>query len=73
MQNFEGAWVAQEFIPAGVLDFPTTLTIDNHGNIWVVEGQLGYFLDDDETTNATLPFGVHRFSPQMQGLVANQE
>ena len=73
LQNVEGEWVAQEFIPQGTLDFPTTLTVDNHGNMWVVEGQLGYFLDDDETTNATLPFGVYRFSPQMSGLVQAEE
>ena len=73
LQAVEGEWVAQELIPQGTLDFPTTLTIDHHGNIWVVEGQLGYFLDDDETTNATLPFGVYRFSPQMLGLVSTEE
>ena len=73
MQQVNGEWIAQNFIPPGVLDFPTTLVIDNHGNLWVVEGQLGYFLDDDDTTNATTPFNVVRFSPQMQGLIPQPE
>jgi sugar lactone lactonase YvrE len=73
LQYVEDEWVAQDFVPAGVLDFPTTLTIDNHGNLWVVEGQLGYLFDEDDSTNATEPFGIYRFSPQMSGLVPPEQ
>ena len=65
LEQVDGEWEITPFVPGGVLDFPTTLAIDNHGNLWIVEGQLGALLDDDEETNAELPFAVHRFSPHM--------
>jgi len=60
----EGAegWTVESVIDAGVVDSPTTLEIDNHGNVWVVASQFQYHFDEDEMTFGAAPFEVYRSS-----------
>jgi sugar lactone lactonase YvrE len=59
-------WESSVLVPAGRLEFPTTIAVDNHGNLWVVEGKLGQLFDMDDATNAAPPFKIHRFSPRTE-------
>ena len=64
MTEDETPWTLETIVAPGEVNVPTTLAGDNFGNLWVVEGQLGDLLDDDETTNGQTPFRVVRYATQ---------
>lgn len=58
----EGAssWTLEEVLAPNTLRFPTAISIDHFGNMWIVESQLFALVDGDPQTNAELPFRIVR-------------
>ena len=55
-------WTVETIVPAGEIDSPTTLAIDNFGNMWIVASQFQYLFDPDPETTGSAPFQVIRKS-----------